>query len=125
VEQAPSGVPLTFEVTFGTSGLPVAMSVYDVTTLTPDLISGPTAMVNISGTNTYIGQFTAATNKNYVILKAVYTDESFTAFDPDNYQGSESITTQGGGGGGSTGPSSCTVVGYIQETCSLIGPVKC
>lgn len=120
MEIAPPNVELPFEVTYSSPSLPVAMSVYDMTSGTPVLISGPTAMVNLSGTNTYVGLFTLAIEKTYLILKAVYTDLSFSVLDTDYSQGSETITTTGSSGG-SGSASSCELVGYIQNNNPVVG----
>ena len=123
MELAPSGVQLTFEVTYPTSRLPVAMSVYDTTGDTPILVQGPTAMLNVSDTNTYIGNFTAQDNSTYLILKAVYTDDSFEYFNNDYSQGSETIVTSDSGGGGSS-TSLCPLVGYIMPFNTVVGFIE-
>lgn len=113
---APAGVALPFEVTYDRGDLNVAMSVYDVTTGTPDLVQGPDGMLNISDTNTYFGTFAGLAGKTYVIIKAVYTDDNYTDFDNEYAQGSDSITVQdlaGAGGGG------FNLVGYVS--CSPDG----
>lgn len=123
MEIAPAGVPLTFEVTFSSTGLPVAMSVYDTTGEAPVKVAGPTAMGSVVG-NTYYGQFTAGNNKSYVIFKAVYTDETFATLDTSYSQSSESIVVddQGGSSGGGSG---CQLVGYVLENLVLTGIVEC
>lgn len=93
MELAPAGVPLSFEVTFDSPGLPVAMSVYDDTGANPVLLLSPFAMAPVVG-NTYRGKFTAQAAKSYIVLKAVYTDGTFTVLDPNYIQGSESVVAQ-------------------------------
>ena len=124
MEIAPAGIQLTFEVTFSDSDLPVAMSVYDVTGDSPDLVQGPTAMTNISGTNTYTGTFTPSLGESYVIVKGVYTDDTYTALDPDYAQGSESIIALNQGDGGSIS-TSCAVIGIVEPNPTIIGIVQC
>lgn len=121
---APANTQITFEVTFDDPSLPVAMSVYDTSGSSPSLVAGPTAMTNVSGTNSYIGKFTPGLGIEYMILKAVYTDGTFETFSPNYSQGSESIISldQGGGGGG----ESCgAVIGIVNIQNSLIGLVNC
>lgn len=125
MELAPSDTLLSFEVTFDSTGLDVAMSVYDVTSGSAVLVQGPTAMILVAG-YTYQGHFTGTLDHNYVILKAVYTDNTFATFDLDYAQGSESIVVQDiGGGGGSSASTACAVVGYVIENENLIGFVNC
>ena len=89
----PAEVELTFEVTFDANGLNVALSVYDTSGVTPLLVQGPSAMSNIIG-YTYIGKFTPTAGRNYLIYKAVYTDNTFTVLDSNYSQGSESIIAE-------------------------------
>lgn len=124
MELAPAGVPLSFEVTFDSPTLHVGMSVYDDSGALPVLLLSPFAMARVApGLNTYRGKFTAQAGKNYIILKAVYTDDTLTTLDGDYSQGSESIVAQylngtpDGGG--------CPVVGIVDETDAVIGVVDC
>lgn len=122
MELAPSNVPLSFEVTFDNPSLHVAMSVYDDSGVTPTLISGPLPMLNVVG-NTYRAKFTGASGKNYIIFKAVYTDNSFTTLSPDYSQGSESIVVQDitpSGPGNVQGQ----VIGLVTDN-TVIGLVNC
>lgn len=80
----------SFEVTFDNPALSVAMSVYDDSGVSPTLVQGPSAMDLVIG-NTYRGKFTPELDKQYVILKAVYTDGTFAALDSNYSQASESI----------------------------------
>lgn len=86
-------VECTFEVTFDSPSLSVAMSVYDTSGISPVLVSGPAAMTSVVG-NTYIGKFTPVNPKEYLIFKAVYTDGTLTTLSPDYSQSSESIIAQ-------------------------------
>lgn len=125
MELAPVGVSLTFEVTFDSNSLNVAMSVYDTSSTNPVLLQGPTAMTSIVG-NTYIGKFTPPLTRPYMILKAVYTDNTFATLSPNYAQGTESIIAQtisGGGGGGST--TGCYLVGLVIPNPVIIGFVAC
>lgn len=91
METVQAGVELSFEVSFPSPGLPVAMKVYDTTTGSPSLVFGPTAMVNLPSCGTYFGKFTPSDGHSYVVTKCVYTDGTFATLN-DNYgQGSESI----------------------------------
>lgn len=124
MELAPVGVPVTCEVTFDSPSLNVGMSVYDVTN-SSTLISGPTAMTLVAG-NTYQGKTPDLLSAHsYVVIKAVYTDNSLTTLSPDYSQGSESLYAQdaGGGGGGSTDVPS--VVGLIDNYLPVVGYVNC
>lgn len=113
MQLVPPNVALSFEVTYDSSTLPVAMSVFDTSGGSPVLVAGPDAMTVLPGTNTYYGKFTATPTKNYVIVKAVYTDEDFTDFDPLYSQGSESIVAS-------------FVVNEAQSSgCAVIGRIVC
>ena len=110
---APAGVNLSFEVTFDSDSLNVAMSVYDTTSGSPILVQGPLAMASVYA-STYFGRFTGLSGRTYVLVKAVYTDNTFTTLSPDYAQGSESIAVVDiGGGSGST--NSCAVVGVVYD----------
>jgi len=125
MEFAPTGAQLSFEVTFDNPSLNVAMSVYDVTLSSPVLVQGPTAMTIVFG-NTYQGKFTPTINgKAYVILKAVYTDNTFTTLNSAYSQGSESIIVESlsSGGGGTTLVN--PVIGYIDDNNEVMGLVNC
>src|SRR5512135_1479860 len=93
MEITQGGIEISFEVTFDSPTLNVAMSVYDVTGLSPVLVQGPSAMTIVHA-NTYQGKFTPITGHNYVIFKAVYTDGTFTVLDTNYAAGSESISAQ-------------------------------
>lgn len=124
MELAPSGVSLTFEVTYDQPGLNVAMSVYDTTGVSPSLVSGPTAMALVVG-NTYYGKFQGSQGHTYVIYKAVYTDNTFTTVDTDYAAGTESIIAEDISGGGGGGGSTADVIGYVIPNPTVIGYVKC
>lgn len=123
MELAPAGVPLSFEVTFDSPSLNVAMSIFDDTGASPVLISGPLVMTHVVN-NTYRGKFTGAEFKNYIIIKAVYTDNTFTTLSPDYSQGSESIVVQNIGGSSGSG-GGCTIVGIVNNNDTVIGYVNC
>ncbi len=116
MELVPAGVPLSFEVTFDSAGLHVAMSVYDDSGSSPVLLLSPFAMTLVSG-YTYRAKFTPAANKSYIIIKAVYTNGLFTTYNPDYSQGSESIYAENLAVGGS---QPCSVVGSI-DACGCGG----
>lgn len=121
---APANDTCSYEVTFDANNLHVAMSVYDVTGGSPVLVQGPTAMPLVAD-YTYSGKFTAAIGHQYVMIKAVYTDNSFATLSPDYSQGSESVVgvdfTPSGGGGGTT----CEVVGIVIPDVTVVGIVEC
>jgi hypothetical protein len=122
---APAGAPISCEVTFDNGALDVAMSVFDTTSGSPVLISGPTAMALVVD-YTYFGVFTPQAGHSYVVLKAVYTDNTFATLDPNHAQASESFYSQvsggGGGGGASADPS---ITGYVDLYQTVIGYVNC
>lgn len=125
MELVQSGVSSPYEVTFSLPDLDVGMSVYDTSGLSPVLVLGPVAMDLVYG-NTYYAKFTATEDKSYVIVKAVYTDGTFTTLDDTYSQGSESIYAKdisGGGGGGSSNGD--TVIGFVTNDDQLIGVVTC
>jgi len=123
MELAPQGVALSFEVTFDSPSLHVAMSVYDTSGSSPVLVQGPTAMTNVVG-NTYYGKFTPPATNPYLIFKAVYTDGTFATLSPFYSQGSESIIAQtlAQPTSNSTG---CTVVGVVLPDNEITGIVQC
>lgn len=113
---APIGIPLFFDVTFDEPGLPVAMSVYNMTG-TPTLVQGPTAMVNAAD-NTYTGSFQSSLpGVSYLIIKAVYTDGTFATLSPNYSQGTETIVMQNIAGGGGLVPSNNVVIGFVNSKC--------
>jgi hypothetical protein len=85
------GVALPFEVTYDTTNLFVAMLVYDVTSGSPVLADTIPMDHVINGV--YVGIFTPAANKTYLIVKASFTDVTYSAFDSNRYPASESIST--------------------------------
>lgn len=84
------GVSQSFVVTFDSDTLNAGMSVYDFTGSVPVLVSGPTAMDLFYGT-TYVGSFTPLPNREYLIFKAVYTDNTFATLDSNYFESSEAI----------------------------------
>ena len=132
MELAPAGAELTFEVTYDSPSLAVAMSVYDTTGVSPVLVQGPAAMTVIVA-NTYIGKFTPEVGKSYLIFKAVYTSGAFTTLSSDYSQGTESLIVEDVGGGG--GSADCgtvvgyvtnpTVIGLVQPTEAVVGFINC
>lgn len=120
---APAGAPISCEVTFDSGALDVAMSVFDTTSGTPILVSGPTAMALVVD-YTYFGIFTPVAGHSYVVLKAVYTDDTYTTLDPNHSQASESFYSQaqGGSGGGTDSPS---LVGCVDLNLTVVGYVNC
>lgn len=119
MELAPAGVPLTFEVTFDSGALYVGMSVYDDSGSSPVLVQGPLAMSNVVA-NTYRGHFTAVAGKNYIIVKGVYTDNTYTVLSSNYAQGSESITAMVIGSGGSSNDG-CPITGFLEQSQAVVG----
>lgn len=76
--------PQPFEVTYDQSGLIVNMSVYDITTGSAVLVSGPTAMTNLGSSGTYFGFFTPTIGHAYLVVKTptnpIYDSSSETGF---------------------------------------------
>jgi len=89
MQLVPSGIPLAFEVTYDAADLDVGLKVYDVSGVSPVLVD-TSAMDHVDG-GTYLGFFTPAANKTYLIRKSVYTDGSFATMDSDYSPGSETI----------------------------------
>lgn len=123
MEIAPVSVACSFEVTYDSPDLFVGMSVYDDSGVSPILVSGPTAMLNVAG-NTYRGKFTPTFAKPYIIFKAVYTDVGLTTLDDNYSQSSESIIGQVFSQPTSNS-SGCSVVGVIDSNQDVVGFVRC
>lgn len=121
MELVPSGVPLSFEVTFDDPGLDVGMAVFDTSAGSPVQVGSVLPMTLVYG-NTYFAKFNPSEGASYVLIKGVYTDETFVTLSPDYAQGSESIyaTLLGGTDGG----SACELVGYVIEE-TVVGTVEC
>lgn len=119
MELAPSGIPLSFEVTFDEPDLDVAMTVYDDTGAEPVLLLSPFAMTLVYG-NTYRGKFTPAYGKSYIIIKAVYTDGTFGTLDENYAQGSESLIALY-----SAAANVETLVGIVDSDETISGQVIC
>jgi hypothetical protein len=80
---------LAFDVTYDTDDLYVGLSIYDITTGTPDLIS-KTLMSNIIG-NSYYGTFTPEFGKSYFVFKAVYNEIDMQTYNNNYSQSSETF----------------------------------
>lgn len=124
MELAPADVPLSFEVTFDSPSLHVAMSVYNDTGANPVLAFGPVAMQNVVG-NTYRAKFTGTLGQNYIIFKAVYTDGTFNTLSQDYSQGSESIVCQFNSLPPTSNSDGCEIVGLIDLQNAVVGIVEC
>lgn len=121
MELVPAGVALSFEVTFDRGDLDVAMSVYDDSGADPVLLLSPFAMELVAaGLNTYRGKFTPENGKSYIVIKAVYTDDTFEELDDGYSQGSESVYAQN-----MTTITPDSVVGYVENTGAVVGVVEC
>lgn len=113
---------LSFEVTYDSPSLFVGMLVYDDTGSNPVLVQGPTPMLNVVG-NTYRAKFTPLEGRSYIIVKQVYTDNTYTVVSSAYAAGSESIIAENLSGGGSAG--GCSIVGYVNQSQSIVGYVNC
>ncbi len=123
MEFVPSSNTVSCEVTFDSPDLDVGMSVYDDSGPSPVLLSGPTAMILVAN-YTYRGKFVAGLNKNYIVIKAVYTDETFTTLDPNYSQGSESIVARNITPSGPVA-TGCSVIGIVDNNLQIVGRVIC
>lgn len=119
MELAPAGTPLSFEVTFDSPDLSVGMSVYDDTGDNPVLVQGPSLM-SLVAINTYRGKFTAELGHSYIVIKAVYTDDTLLEINTDYAQGSESLIAQNVGG-----PNLSSVIGIVLPDNIVTGQVQC
>ncbi len=120
MEFAPAGINLSCEVTYDSPDLYVGMSVYDDTGDEPVLLLSPFAMVNVAH-NTYRGKFAAVAGRAYIVIKGVYTDDTFTTLSDDYSQGSESIVAQNL----TLASLGCSVIGYVENNLAVIGRVVC
>lgn len=103
MQKAIANISLPFEVSY-VPGLDVALKVYDTTSGSPILISTK-AMAHVFN-GTYLGFYTFASNKTYLINISVYTDETFADNTVDtNYP-----------------PSSATYTTMPSETPSVCDP---
>lgn len=122
MELVPSGVALSFEVTYDAADLDVGMTIFNTTTGAPVQVGSAVPMTLVQG-NTYFAQFTPLENRSYVVIKGVYTDNTLTTLDPNYAQGSESIfaTTIGSSGSAAAIPD---VVGVVLGS-EIVGHVEC
>lgn len=84
------GLSHSFEVTFDTGGLFVAMRVFDDSAGSPAQVGSPIPMTVFYGTS-YRAKFTPTEEKSYLVHKAVYTDGTYATLHPDYAQGSDSF----------------------------------
>ena len=66
----------------GQTGLFVGGIVYDVTTGTPNLVGDPIPMTDL-GNGGYFGTFTPSAGYSYLIICAVFTDNTYVTVNPD------------------------------------------
>lgn len=118
MQLVPAGTPASFAASFNASDLSVAMSVYDDTGANPVLLLSPFSMSYVAA-NTYRGKFTPANGKTYIILMAVYTDNTFTTLNASFQVQSQSVLAQYL----SSPPSE--VVGYVDDSETVTGVVNC
>lgn len=129
MELAIAGVSQSFEVTFPPDGsdsspLPVAMSVYDTTSGSPTQVQAPAAMTYVPDTNSYVGRFSPILNHSYLILKAVYEDSSYAAFDDDYAQATETVYAIANPSTPPNPPSVSSIVGIVNsdgQNCNGFG----
>ncbi len=77
----PAGVPVTVGTASNSPSLSVGLTIFDVSGVSPVLVSGPTLMANLVG-NSYFGKFTPLNAKQYIAFIAVYTDGTLMTIDP-------------------------------------------
>jgi hypothetical protein len=87
-----AGISLPFEVTYDLTTLFVAMQVFDCTSGTPVFVSTIPMTHTVNGT--YVGFFTPAADKTYMINKGSYEDGTYTTLDPNRNTGSETFSTK-------------------------------
>ncbi len=90
MEIIPAGIPAPFDVSFDSPALFVGLNVFDVSSGIPVAVGGVIPMVNAPGSNSYAALFTPVSGKQYLFLKRVFTDNTYTAVDPEYGTGSES-----------------------------------
>lgn len=123
MQLVPAGVQLSFDVTFESADLDVGMVVYDTTGVSPIQVMAPTAMHWVYG-NTYVGKFIPSAQKNYLVVKSVYTDGTLTDLDPDYSAGSETIVAEELGSFGQIN-NGCSIVGIVDTDPEIVGIVEC
>lgn len=122
MELAVAGESHSFEVTYDSPALIVALTVFDDSGPSP-IQAAQTVMQNVYG-NTYRAKFTPADGKSYIINKAVYTDETLGTIDDNYAQGSESIKGVTFSGGGTvTTIAISELEGTVEDADSLDGSV--
>ena len=90
-----AGVKNGLEVTFDSPSLFVGLQVFTVSGGVPTAQGAVLPMANVPGSNTYLTTFTPVDAIEYLFLKRVYTDDTYTTLD-DSYQtGSESGYSDG------------------------------
>lgn len=90
----PAGIALSFSAEFDDpTPANVGMSIYDDTGLVPVLFGGPFAMTRVIS-NIYRGKFTALGNHSYIVVMAVYTDNTLQAFDTEFTEVTVSVNAQ-------------------------------
>lgn len=124
MEIAPAGASVSFEVTFSSPDLFVGMTVYNTSGVNPVLVAGPIAMINAQA-NTYIANFTPLANISYLVIKSIYTDDTFTNLDLTEPASSETVYGANLGGSGGGGSGGGTLVGYVIPNPTIVGLIKC
>lgn len=123
MELVPAGIELSFEVTFDRDDLFVGMTVYDDSGLTPIQVLAPTLMDWVYR-NTYRGKFNPSAQKNYIIVKSVYTDETLAELDDNYSSGSESCIAENIGSFGQIAVG-CSIIGIVENNNPIVGIVQC
>jgi hypothetical protein len=97
----PANVPYGLSVSFPATGLFVGLTIWDVTSGAPVLVTGLPGMVNgvlpmpnIQVSNTYAVNFSGLPNKNYVFQFDVYTDGTYTVINGAYPEQSKSAYSQ-------------------------------
>jgi hypothetical protein len=87
----PAGVKAPFSTSSNSTGLFVGLTVYDTSGASPVLVSGPTLMSNYFGF-CYQGSFIPTSGKQYLVVAAVYTDDTLSTINAGYQQQSWEVT---------------------------------
>lgn len=111
-----SGLRNPIEVTYIETGLFVQASIYDLTTGTPVFVGTVNLMEITPGT--YVGTMIGAAAKAYLVVKRVFTDNTYAVVDSNFSPSSEAFQAVdlSGGGGGTPGST-----GSLFELIAIVG----
>ena len=105
------------------SSLNVAATILDNTEGLPGTLAEFVHMTYSGLGGVYLGQFTFTAGHTYSIIKLVYTDNTFETIDTDFSPDQDDVQCVDVGGGG--GGDSCTLVGIVSASPTLVGCVEC